>query len=151
MAIGLGKLLGFDFPQNFNQPYRSHNITEFWRRWHMTLSRWFRDYVYVPLGGNRRGAARTFFNLVLVFFLVGLWHGAAYQFILWGLYHGTLLIVERVLSLRFRVVPRGAAAQVIAFLLVLLGWVLFRSPTSHDAGRFYAAMFGIADSVPGIY
>src|SRR5262249_42879186 len=126
MAIGLGRMMGFEFPQNFNQPYRSQNITEFWRRWHMTLSRWFRDYVYIPLGGNRRGAARMFFNLVLVFFLVGLWHGAAYQFIVWGLYHGALLIVERVLSLRFHFVPSGWLARAIAFLLVLLGWVLFR-------------------------
>src|SRR6185437_3614452 len=95
MAIGLGRLLGFDFPENFNQPYRSASITEFWRRWHMTLSRWFRDYVYIPLGGNRRGPARTYVNLWIVFALCGLWHGAGLNFLVWGLYHGFLLVAER--------------------------------------------------------
>src|SRR5579872_1849180 len=102
MAIGLGRLLGFHFPENFNQPYRSANITEFWRRWHMTLSRWFRDYVYIPLGGNRHGRLRTFVNLWIVFLLCGLWHGAGLTFVVWGLYHGFLLILERLADTCFR-------------------------------------------------
>jgi alginate O-acetyltransferase complex protein AlgI len=142
MAIGLGRMMGFEFPQNFNQPYRSQNITEFWRRWHMTLSRWFRDYVYIPLGGNRCGSLRTLVNLIVVFFLCGLWHGAAYQFIIWGLYHGLLLIIERVLAERFRFVPQGFAAQAGAFLLVLIGWVFFRAPTLSDAAHFMSVMAG---------
>jgi alginate O-acetyltransferase complex protein AlgI len=98
MAIGLGRMLGFNFPENFNQPYRSRSITEFWRRWHMTLSRWFRDYVYIPLGGNREGPWRTYRNLMIVFALCGLWHGAASTFLVWGVYHGVLLIAERLYS-----------------------------------------------------
>ncbi len=97
MAIGLGLMMGFTFPENFDQPYRSRSITEFWRRWHMTLSSWFRDYLYIPLGGNRSGRARTYFNLFMVFFFCGLWHGAAYTFVVWGMFHGILLTFERVL------------------------------------------------------
>jgi alginate O-acetyltransferase complex protein AlgI len=136
-------MMGFEFPQNFNQPYRAKNITEFWRRWHMTLSRWFRDYVYIPLGGNRRGPARTYVNLVVVFFLCGLWHGAAYQFVVWGLYHGALLTIERIMVERYRFVPRGLAAQAIAFLLVLIGWVFFRAATLSDAVHFLSVMAGL--------
>jgi alginate O-acetyltransferase complex protein AlgI len=121
MAIGLGKLFGFDFPENFNQPYRSRSITEFWRRWHMTLSRWFRDYVYVPLGGNRHGPWRTYRNLVIVFFLCGLWHGAAFTFVVWGLYHGVLLIIERLYMARFGELPRGPLAWATTLLLVMIG------------------------------
>src|SRR5712691_9039163 len=107
MAIGLGRLLGFHFPENFDQPYRSASITEFWRRWHMTLSRWFRDYLYIPMGGNRCGVVRTYFNLVVVFTLCGLWHGAGYNFLIWGLYHGSLLVIERVADRQFGLRPRG--------------------------------------------
>jgi len=142
MAIGLGRMMGFEFPQNFNQPYRSQNITEFWRRWHMTLSRWFRDYVYLPLGGNRSGPFRTYVNLIFVFFLCGLWHGAAYQFIVWGLYHGLLLIIERVLADRYRFVPQGYIAQVVAFFFVLIGWVFFRAPTLANAAHYLSVMAG---------
>jgi alginate O-acetyltransferase complex protein AlgI len=127
MAIGLGKCLGFSFPENFDNPYRSHSITEFWRRWHMTLSRWFRDYLYIPLGGNRRGSGRTYFNLFLVFTLCGLWHGASYTFLLWGLYHGLLLTLERIADKRFGVVGRGLIGQFFTFFLVLIGWAIFRS------------------------
>ena len=95
MAIGLGRMLGFRLPENFARPYSSVTITEFWRRWHMSLSRWFRDYVYIPLGGNRHGAARTYRNLFIVFVLTGFWHGANWTFLVWGLYHGALLIIER--------------------------------------------------------
>ena len=151
MAIGLGRLMGFEFPQNFNQPYRSQNITEFWHRWHMTLSRWFRDYVYIPLGGNRRGPTRAYVNLIVVFFLCGLWHGAAYQFIIWGLYHGLLLIVERVLAKRWRFVPQGYLAQAVAFLLVLIGWVFFRAPNLAAATDFLSVMSGFHQGTAAFY
>ncbi|UZE48095.1 MBOAT family protein [Rhodopseudomonas sp. P2A-2r] len=130
MAIGLGRALGFRFPENFDQPYRSLSITEFWRRWHMTLSRWFRDYVYIPLGGNRRGHRRTYFNLLVVFVLCGLWHGAAYTFLLWGLYHGALLVAERAGGgfLLARLPPLLAWA--VTLLLVIVGWVFFEPERS---------------------
>jgi len=129
MAIGLGRMLGFRLPENFARPYSSVTITEFWRRWHMSLSRWFRDYVYIPLGGNRHGTARTYRNLCIVFVLTGFWHGANWTFLVWGLYHGALLIIERGFGLDGppsapgRVVPRRA----LTFLLVVFGWVFFRS------------------------
>lgn len=95
MAIGLGKMFGFEFKENFNYPYRSHSIREFWRRWHISLSSWFRDYVYIPLGGNRKGQVRTYINLFIVFFLTGIWHGASWTFVFWGIYHGIFCIIER--------------------------------------------------------
>lgn len=144
MAIGLGRMMGFEFPQNFNQPYRSRNITEFWRRWHMTLSRWFRDYLYIPLGGNRSGQARTFFNLFIVFFLCGLWHGAAYTFIVWGIYHGVLLILERVLLSRYGFASSGWLGQTLTFLLVMIGWVFFRTSSLSVAIDYLAVMAGLA-------
>ena len=140
MAIGLGRLLGFHFPENFDQPYRSANITEFWRRWHMTLSRWFRDYVYIPLGGNRHGRLRTFVNLWVVFFLCGLWHGAGLTFIAWGLYHGLLLILERFAHTHWNWRPSGVFGIAVSFILLMIGWVLFRSPTLASAGQYLAAM-----------
>lgn len=143
MAIGLGRMMGFEFPQNFDQPYRSRSVTEFWRRWHMTLSRWFRDYLYIPLGGNRGGALRTFINLFTVFFLCGLWHGAAYGFIIWGVYHGFLLIVERVLVVRFDFRPSGWTGQAVTFLLVMIGWVFFRAPSLSAALDHLSAMAGL--------
>lgn len=141
MAIGLGRLLGFHFPENFNQPYRSENITEFWRRWHMTLSRWFRDYLYIPLGGNRRGNLHTFANLWIVFFLCGLWHGAGLTFVVWGLYHGLLLIIERSAYTRFRRRPSGLLGIAFSFVLVTIGWVFFRAPTLAAAAHYLSAMF----------
>jgi alginate O-acetyltransferase complex protein AlgI len=141
MAIGLGRLLGFHFPENFDQPYRSASVTEFWRRWHMTLSRWFRDYLYIPLGGNRRGALRTAVNLWIVFFLCGLWHGAGLTFIAWGLYHGFLLTAERVLHSRFGWRPTGMLGIALTFALVTVGWVFFRAPSLPAAGHYLAAMF----------
>jgi alginate O-acetyltransferase complex protein AlgI len=145
MAIGLGRLLGFHFPENFDQPYRSASITEFWRRWHMTLSRWFRDYLYIPLGGNRHGLLRTFANLWIVFFLCGLWHGAGLTFIVWGLYHGSLLIIERYTHQRWR--PAGILPVALTFLLVTIGWVFFRAPTMEAAGHYLAAMFLLGPTV----
>jgi len=143
MAIGLGRVMGFEFPQNFNQPYRSQNITEFWRRWHMTLSRWFRDYVYIPLGGNRAGKYRTFINLFIVFFLCGLWHGGAYSFIIWGIYHGILLIIERELLARHSFATKGWVGQALTFLLVMIGWVFFRASSASVAVDYLAIMASI--------
>jgi alginate O-acetyltransferase complex protein AlgI len=144
MAIGLGRLLGFHFPENFDQPYRSASVTEFWRRWHMTLSRWFRDYVYIPLGGNRRGKRRTFVNLWIVFFLCGLWHGAGFTFIVWGLYHGSLLVLERLANTHLGLRPKGVAGILATFVLVTIGWVFFRATSLAAAGDYLSAMFLIA-------
>lgn len=140
MAIGLGRMMGFEFPKNFDQPYRSRNVTEFWRRWHMTLSRWFRDYLYIPLGGNRAGRFRTFANLFIVFFLCGLWHGASYGFIVWGIYHGTLLIIERELLSRFGFAMSGWMGQAVTFLLVMIGWVFFRESSLSEAVDYLVVM-----------
>ncbi|ACN16071.1 AlgI2 [Desulforapulum autotrophicum HRM2] len=143
MAIGLGLMVGFRFPENFNFPYVSRSITEFWRRWHMTLSRWFRDYLYIPLGGNQRGAARTYFNLFVVFFLCGLWHGASWTFVAWGVYHGCFLIVERMgLSRILGRMPRGLT-HLYAMLVVVFGWVLFRAESFSQAGIFMQRMVGM--------
>ncbi|MDV6014703.1 MBOAT family protein [Haloechinothrix sp. LS1_15] len=129
MAIGLGRMLGFRLPENFARPYSSVTITEFWRRWHMSLSRWFRDYVYIPLGGNRYGAFRTYRNLWIVFLLTGLWHGAAWTFVVWGAYHGALLVTERRFGLD--TAPAAASARVsrraATMILVIVGWVFFRA------------------------
>lgn len=150
MAIGLGLLFGFQFPQNFNSPYYSAGLSEFWRRWHMTLSVWLREYLYIPLGGNRRGRLRTYLNLLVVMVLGGLWHGAAWNFVAWGAFHGVLLAVERALQEvfpglrtalnRYRFYRVGTTA--VTFLLVALGWVLFRAHDLEHAGRYYAALVG---------
>jgi len=140
MAIGLAAMMGFQFPQNFNRPYTAASITEFWRRWHMTLSRWFRDYVYIPLGGNRAGPHQTYLNLVIVFVLCGLWHGAAYTFLLWGLAHGLLLVLERARILRTESLP---GARLWTFLLVTVLWVPFRSKDLETTIRFLKAMMGV--------
>jgi alginate O-acetyltransferase complex protein AlgI len=146
MAIGLARMFGFTFPENFNQPYRSHNITEFWRRWHMSLSRWFRDFVYISLGGNRHGHLRTYLNLATVFLLCGFWHGAAWNYVLWGAYHGALLIFERVISEQFKVSMRGWIWRAYAFIAVMIGWVLFRSATLDEAGRMLSSMFALTST-----
>lgn len=147
MAIGLGAMFGFVFPENFNYPYIASSIQDFWRRWHMSLSRWFRDYVYVPLGGNRVSAGRTYVNLVAVFFLCGLWHGASWTFVAWGLYHGAFLVIER---LRRRASPRrrGALAHVYSLLVITIGWVFFRADTFGQAAGFLRAMAGFGLSRP---
>ena len=141
MAIGLGRCCGFTFPKNFDQPYRSSSITEFWRRWHMTLSRFFRDYVYIPMGGNRRGSARTALNLLAVFFLCGLWHGAAWTFVIWGAYHGTFLVLERLLRQR-GIEPQGWPGTLYATVVVMIGWVFFRSDGYSQAVRYLRTMAG---------
>lgn len=142
MAIAIGIILGFRLPRNFRYPYFSQSITEFWRRWHISLSTWFRDYLYIPLGGNRKGQGRTLFNLMLVFFLCGLWHGAAYTFIAWGMFHGLILVIERlgfrqILLCLPRIVRHGYAV-----VAVMLGWVLFRAETIDQTWDIYLAMFG---------
>ncbi len=142
MAIGLAKMLGFNFPENFAQPYTAATVTEFWRRWHMTLTRWFRDYLYVPLGGNRRGGLRTYANLFIVFFLCGLWHGAAWTFVAWGMYHGALLVIERALRNAARFEMRGVPGVLVTFALVTVGWVFFRSASIAGALAYLGVMFG---------
>ena len=135
MAIGLGRMLGFRLPENFARPYSSVTMTEFWRRWHMSLSRWFRDYVYIPLGGNRRGTGRTYANLTIIFVLTGFWHGAAWTFLAWGLYHGLLLVIERAFGRdRIPASPGGLIGRrAVTLLLVVVGWVFFRAPDLSSA------------------
>jgi alginate O-acetyltransferase complex protein AlgI len=142
MALGLGRMLGFTLPENFARPYSSASITEFWRRWHMSLSRWFRDYVYIPLGGNRNGARTTYRNLWIVFALVGLWHGANWTFLFWGLYHGTVLVIERRRGWAVAATEPGrrVARRALTLLIVMVGWVLFRSPDPGTALVFLQHM-----------
>ncbi len=144
MAIGLARFFGFHFPENFNQPYRAQTVTEFWRRWHMTLTRWFRDFLYIPLGGNRKGRARTYLNLFIVFFLCGFWHGAAWTYVVWGMYHGMLLVVERIFSEQADFRMKGIPSQVASFLLVAVGWVFFRSSSINDAFLYIGKMAGFS-------
>lgn len=143
MAIGLGKMFGFDFPINFNYPYISKSITEFWRRWHISLSSWFRDYVYIPLGGNRVSIPRHICNLLIVWFLTGLWHGASWNFIIWGLYYGILLIVEKYLLYPILDKMPNILKHTCTIILVMIGWVFFFSPTLSSALSYLKAMFGI--------
>ena len=146
MAIAIGIILGFRLPRNFRYPYFSQSITEFWRRWHISLSTWFRDYLYIALGGNRKGQARTLANLFIVFFLCGLWHGAAYTFIFWGLWHGFLLIIERLgLSRLLRRTPR-LLRHIYVLLAVMLGWVLFRANDMGQALAFFKIMAGWSEA-----
>lgn len=140
MAIGMGLMAGFSFPENFRQPYRAHSITDFWRRWHMTLSRWFRDYLYIPLGGNKGGLVRTLINLWIVFLLCGLWHGAAITFAMWGAYHGALLVVERVFKRAWNLEPRGIIGVAMTTLFVIIGWILFRATDFEQAGHMLAKL-----------
>jgi len=148
MAIGLGRMFGFRFPENFRYPYIASSVQDFWRRWHMSLSTWFRDYLYVPLGGNRVSPARVYRNLWTVFFLCGLWHGASWNFVIWGLFHGTFLVAERG-GLAARIAKWPAALRHGYLLLVtMIGWVFFRADTLPDAVAFLKAMFGAAASAP---
>jgi alginate O-acetyltransferase complex protein AlgI len=143
MAIGLGLLLGFEFPQNFNSPYQATSIRDFWRRWHMSLSRWLRDYLYFSLGGSRSGVARTYVNIMATMLLGGLWHGANWTFVLWGGYHGVLICIERALGERNPLsrLPAGLK-RAGTFLLVLLGWVLFRSASLGGAAALSGQLLG---------
>ena len=142
MAIGLGHMFGFRFPENFHYPYAAQSITDFWRRWHMSLSRWFRDYLYIPLGGNRKGARRTYINLMTIFFLCGLWHGASWTFVLWGIFHGAFLVIERLgWGKILEKLPRPLR-HAYALLVILIGWVFFRAEGVRFALSFVGAMFG---------
>lgn len=142
MAVGLGKMFGFEFCMNFNYPYIAKSITEFWRRWHISLSSWFRDYVYIPLGGNRVSKSRHIFNLMVVWFLTGLWHGAAWNFVAWGLYYGIILIIEKyILSPVLDKLP-SVVRHIYSIVLVVIGWVLFFSPSLGGAARYLGMMFG---------
>lgn len=141
MAIGLGRMFGFRFPENFRHPYESLSLREFWRRWHMTLSRWFRDYLYIPLGGNRVSTARTYVNLVIVFFLTGLWHGASWNFIVWGLFHGLFLTLERIGLEQWLGRGPRMIQHLYLLLVVYIGWVLFRAENLTHAMGFLKAMF----------
>lgn len=145
MAIGLGKMFGFDFLENFRYPYAATSVTDFWRRWHISLSTWFRDYVYIPLGGNRAGPARTYLNLMIVFVLCGLWHGANWTFLAWGVLHGLFLIVERLgLGQVLARLPRPLQHG-YTLLAVSLGWVFFRAQSLPQAGAMLAALCGFAE------
>ena len=141
MAIGLGKMMGFRFPENFNDPYTSRSVTEFWKRWHMTLGNFIMNYLYIPLGGNRKGKGRMYFNLWLCFLLSGLWHGASWNFVLWGAFHGLFICADK-LFLKDLLKKLGKWPSVIlTFFVVNMGWVLFRVDTAADAGGFYQALF----------
>lgn len=142
MAIGLGTLLGFRFPENFNYPYIAASVTEFWRRWHMTLSRWFRDYVYIPLGGNRKGMGKQLRNILIVWLLTGFWHGAAWNFLCWGLYFAALLILEKLVLLRFLEKHR-IFGHVYLLLAVVFGFVLFDASTLSGAWDCIRGMLGL--------
>ena len=168
MAIGLGRMFGFRFPENFRWPYIASTVQGFWRRWHISLSTWFRDYLYVPLGGNRRSPARTYLNLITVFFLCGLWHGASWTFVIWGLWHGLFLVTERLVSPRRRVarareshIPDPEShmpvvswpiwPHVYTLLVVMIGWVFFRADTVASAVAFLKALGGGSPALPTPY
>ena len=141
MAIGLGKMMGFKFPENFNDPYTSRSVTEFWKRWHMTLGNFIMNYLYIPLGGNRKGKGRMYLNLWLCFLLSGLWHGASWTFVLWGAFHGLFICADK-LFLKDLLKKAGKwPAVILTFFVVNMGWVLFRVDTAADAGGFYQALF----------
>ncbi len=151
MAIGLGKMFGFDFPENFNYPYISRSITEFWRRWHMSLSYWFRDYVYIPLGGNRKGIRRQILNILIVWILTGFWHGASWNFVLWGLMYGIILIFEKAFLLKKLEKCPGWICRLYTMVIVLTAWVLFAF-TDIGAGLSYLKLmfFGAARFTDGL-
>lgn len=145
MAIGMGQMLGFTFPENFRRPYSALSVTDFWRRWHMTLSHWFRDYVYIPLGGNRHGTFATYRNLAIVFLVTGLWHGANWTFIVWGAYHGAWLILERVFKTGVTEepdLPTRVIRRFTTLLVVIVGWVIFRADSISEAGAYIVSLAG---------
>ncbi len=146
MAIGIGRMLGFSFPENFNNPYTATSITDFWRRWHITLGAWMKDYLYIPLGGSKtRSIRRMYFNLWFVFIISGLWHGAAWNFIFWGVFHGFFLIVDRLFFLKFSKRVGKYPSIVITFFITLIGWVFFRSETMEVAVQYLSVMFSFGD------
>ena len=142
MAIGIARMIGFKFPENFDNPYIAQSITDFWRRWHITLGRWMRDYLYIPLGGNKvKTKTRLYFNLAVVFLLSGLWHGASWNFVVWGIFHGFFLIADRIFLLRVYKVIGRLPSIVVTYCIVLIGWVYFRSPDLPTANAIVQKMF----------
>mgnify|MGYP000411161638 CR=1 FL=1 len=152
MAVGLGRMMGFEFIKNFDSPYQSKSITEFWRRWHISLSTWIRDNLYISLGGNRKGVRRTYFNLVLSMFLCGLWHGAKITFVVWGIFHGAFLIAERLMGKKsfYSNLP-PIVSMIITNVLVLLMWVPFRAPDMSQASQYWLSMLGMAKTLPTVH
>jgi alginate O-acetyltransferase complex protein AlgI len=150
MAIGLGSMLGFNFPQNFNYPYISKSMTEFWNRWHMTLGSWFKEYVYIPLGGNRKGTTRQILNLFIVWFLTGFWHGAAINFILWGLYFFVLLVIEKLVLIKW-LNQRPILSRVYFIFFILIGWAIFAITDLSLLGQYLTAMFTLQPSSQWMY
>ena len=146
MAIGLGRLFGFRFLENFNYPYESRTVTEFWRRWHISLSTWFREYVYIPLGGNRKGLGRQLLNIAIVWFLTGLWHGASWNFVFWGIYYGLLLLAEKFLLGRFLEKAPVWLRNLYTMFAVIIGWVFFSQTTPAAIGKMLGSMFGLGAS-----
>ena len=146
MAIGLGKIFGFDYLENFNYPYISRSITEFWRRWHMSLSSWFKEYVYVPLGGNRKGLPRQIFNIAVVWALTGLWHGASWNFVAWGVYFGVILILEKLWILRWLEKCPAFVGHLYSLVLIVLGWVIFALTDFSQMKEYLLMMFGGASA-----
>ncbi|MFT4524568.1 MAG: alginate O-acetyltransferase complex protein AlgI, partial [Bacteroidia bacterium] len=149
MAIGLGRVFGFQFPENFNYPYICKSVTEFWRRWHITLSTWFRDYLYIPLGGSRKGIGHLYFNLITVFFITGLWHGATWNYVLWGLFHGFLMILERNAFGRFLEKSR-LMGHVYALVMIIGSYGIFKVEGLSNAVDFYARMFSFEPISEGL-
>lgn len=143
MAIGLGRMFGFEFKKNFDVPYISKSITEFWRRWHISLSSWFREYVYIPLGGNRKGLVRQLFNIMVVWMLTGLWHGANWNFVLWGVYYGVLLMIEKLFLLKWLDKLPNWIGHIYSMFLVVIGWTIFAQTDIHQLGEYLKTMFGI--------
>ena len=142
MAIGMGQMLGFDFPENFNYPYQSESITEFWRRWHISLSTWFKEYVYIPLGGNRKGLPRQVVNLFIVWVLTGLWHGAAWNFVIWGIYFFVLLLIEKWFLLGILQKVPKIIRHLYALLFIVIGWVVFACEDSGSLVSYFKALAG---------
>ena len=151
MAIGLARTMGFIFPENFNFPYISQSITEFWRRWHISLSRWMRDYLYIPLGGNKVSVSRMYFNLCFVFLISGFWHGAQWTFIIWGAYHGLFLILDRLFLLKLTAHIGKITRILFTFLVVVVGWVFFRAETLSQALHFLKKMITFSNVPNEIY
>jgi len=149
MAIGMGRMLGFEFLENFNYPYISRSIREFWRRWHISMSTWFRDYLYIPLGGNRKSGTRTFVNLLVVFSITGLWHGASWNFVVWGLFHGVFMMLERTVVGRWLDRAWRPIQHLYVLLIVLIGWVFFRANSLENAIAYLRSMVGMGSGVVG--
>ena len=149
MACGLGNMLGFEFLKNFNYPYISKSITEFWRRWHISLGTWFREYVYIPLGGNRKGFGRQILNLFIVWFLTGLWHGASFNFIFWGLYFGALLVIEKLVLKKWLDKSPAWVQHLYSLFFIVLGWVIFYFTDLSEMGAFFISLFSFGGPVVG--